>query len=206
MKILFVLFVLVALVCNISAQGHKGLKELGGSLRYASSNQDEWVYHYGSNIEVKSQVFEIQPKIGWFINESSVVGIGLGYEFEKQSYGKDSETKSNNFLISPYYRNYQNIAGSFYYTTTVSFSVGFGNATTSGDAKFKGFGYELLVAPGINYFISEKWAVKANFGGLYYQKNEINSEEEGDDANHKSSGFGIDLSMDSFSLGASFYF
>ncbi|MCU4176957.1 hypothetical protein [Carboxylicivirga sp. N1Y90] len=205
MKKTLILFTLVLCAICGNAQGQKGLRELGGSFWYSSESNDEWVHYLSTNVESKSERFAIRPKVGWFLNESSVLGLGLGYEFNKYTNHNDI-LKTNAFSINPYFRNYSKLSEKFYFTTTVNLTFSFKKGVTNDDTDYKSREYRLAVLPGISYFISEKFAIKTYFGALYYNYATVKVIEQEEEFKSKSNDFRLDFSMDSFGLGASYYF
>nr|WP_319400697.1 outer membrane beta-barrel protein [uncultured Carboxylicivirga sp.] len=204
-QLLLVIITLIPMV--IFAQGQTGIKVLEGNIGYSSSNDDSYNDYYNQTNEYKTQRFYINPKIGWFVSESSVLGVGIGYQFNK--YESQSETKHHLFSINPYYKNYQKITDKLFFTTTVDLALGFGKESNDDDDFTENlFIYSINVRPGINYFLSEHWALKANFGSLFYQrtKEKITQGAEDHENETKSSEFGFNFNTDSFSMGVGYYF
>lgn len=203
-----IIFILAIFPIVVSGQVKKGAKVLEGDLSFSSStNQD---FYYYDIYEYKRQGFAIRPKIGWFVSNASVLGIGIGFEYNKLegSGSLPSISKDNLYSFSPYYRNYQKITDRLFFTTTIDLSLGFGNEKQDEDTKLDIKTFSLVVAPGLNYFVSDKWAMKMNFGSLYYTKrNSKIIEGFGDEEPElENEDFGINFSMDSFSLGVGYYF
>ncbi|WP_439185911.1 hypothetical protein [Carboxylicivirga taeanensis] len=206
MKKQLLLMIITIIPMAISAQGQTGIKVLEGNVRYSLSDSEDYsLYNYQTN-EYKSQHFNINPKIGWFVSESSVLGVGIGYRFSK--YESRSESKEHIFSINPYYRNYQKITDKLFFTTTIDLALGFGQESNEDYYTADLFTYSLNARPGLTYFISDKWALKTNFGSLFYQRTnkKITEGVEDKQPKLKDTDFGFNFSMDSFSLGVGYYF
>ncbi len=204
MKKQLLLLIITILPMVLSAQRQKGVKVLEGNVSYYLSNSEDFDLYSLETDKYKSQQFSISPKIGWFISESSVLGVGLGYNFTK--YESLSESKVNLFSISPYYRNYKKITEKLFYTTSVELALGYGKESSSQEATIVTYGFN--VRPGLSYFLSDKWTLKANFGSLYYQETtrKITEGVDNMEPKLKDTDFGFNLNMESFSLGIGYYF
>lgn len=214
MKKFLIAIALIIIPIGINAQPEKGTKVLEGNFSYSSTtNEDYYTFNY-STTEYSHQQLAFRPKIGWFVSAKSALGVGVGYEFNQyeSSHGYPNEIKRNLFSVSPYFRNYQKITDKLYYTTTIYLALGFGNETRhdreTDTFEADMFSVSIGAQPGLSYFLSDKWALKANFGRLYYSKTtrEI-SEGFGDEKLELTDkNFGFNFSMDSFSLGIGYYF
>ncbi len=212
MKKFLILITLLTSTIALTAQGQKGMKELEGNLSYSLSNQ-KVIYPFDSQTdERKGERFVISPKIGWFVSQSSVLGVGVGIESEyvkiERSDFETSVSKEHLFSFSPYFRNYQKITDKLFFTTTIDFALGFGKETRDEDLKMDIFEISLNARPGLSYYLSDNWALKASFGRLYYRNTSRKVTEglEEQQPNLKETNFGINCSMDSFSLGLGYYF
>lgn len=125
--------------------------------------------------ELKSNVFNISPKAGYFVTENIAVGVKLGY-----TSGKDTnqvgpgtvEVKTNAFEAGAFGRYYFTPASQFSFFGELS--AGFNSSKSEiegvpGESKSNGFNVGL--APGISYFVSNNIALEATFGLLGYNTN-----------------------------------
>jgi len=206
-KLLFILSLIIGL-SSVNAQMQKGTNELDGSFSFSSSEQTEWISHIFDNRTVNRSYFYLNPKIGWFISESSVLGFGLGYHFNKTTYDdSDNEYKTNMFSIRPYFRNYQKITDKLFYTTTVTVFYGIGKEEIWSDKEADLTEYGISASPGITYFLSDKWAIKTTFGKLHYKESKSEIDSSSDEVReNKTKDLGFELRLDAISFGASFYF
>jgi hypothetical protein len=209
MKNLLGLIAMILLPMIATAQEFNGKKIIEGNLSY-NITTDEFVDYNGTS-ETKTQYLTINPKMGWFITNSSVLGMGIGFEYNKTdregyfSY----KNKEQIFSFAPYFRNYQKITAKLYYTTTINLSLGFGKTNIDDSYKANITNISLFIQPGLSYFIAEKWALKANFGSIYYSNDRIKITEglsPNEDSTLKDETAGISFNMDSFSLGLGYYF
>ncbi|MBS2101025.1 hypothetical protein [Carboxylicivirga linearis] len=210
MRNLLILIIVLANAINVTAQGQKGMIELGGQLSYTLSEYEDIYYYNLETYDYKSQRFVISPKIGWFVSSSSVLGFGIEFEYIKneRSNSIPDESKKHLFSFNPYFRNYQKIIDKLFFTTTIDLALGFGQESNEDYYTTDIFTYSINARPGISYFLSDKWALKTNFGSLFYQRTnkKITEGVEGKQPELKDSDFGFSFSMNSFSLGVGYYF
>lgn len=210
MRNLLILIIVLANAINVTAQGQKGMIELGGQLSYTLYEYEDVFYYNLETYDYKSQRFVISPKIGWFISSSSVLGFGIEFEYIKneRSNSIPDESKKHLFSFNPYFRNYQKITDKLFYTTTIDLALGFGKESRDEDLKLDIFALNLTARPGLSYFLSDKWALKTSFGSLYFHKTNKKVTEGIDEQEPKlkDTDLGISFNMDSFKLGIGYYF
>ena len=131
-------------------------------------------YTNQSTGDMKSNNFTIAPSAGYFVTPNIAVGARVGYNNMTDSDVISSvkvESKMDTFTVGAF--------GRYYWTPAAKFSI-FGelnadyanakNTNTVGgistDSKANGF--DLGIAPGVNYFISKNFAVEASWGVLNY--------------------------------------
>lgn len=132
---------------------------------------------YGSEKtgENKNNVFTFSPKAGYFVTNNIAVGVKLGFTSGKdtEQVGPASiETKTNTFEAGAFGRYYFTPASQFSFFGELS--AGFNSSKTEiegvpGESKSNGF--NVGVAPGISYFVSNNIALEATFGLLGYKTN-----------------------------------
>ena len=141
----------------------------------------------------KTDGFTLSPGLGYFITDNIALEGQLTYETTKND---ASDSKSTGFGIA---------AGARYFWTPASqFSLSIGAnvsymstkvevGAAEGDAKEIGFNIPL----GLNYFVSNDFALTATWGGFGYSSN-----DNGGGGAEKSTGFnlGVDLSSIGFGL------
>lgn len=152
--------------------------------------------------------FTFSPKAGYFVTENIAVGLGVDFYSNKNDNGAGSVDKDNNFGA--------NVFGRYYFTPASQFSVfgqlGFGissekntqevtvgNTTVSTDTKYNGF--NVALAPGINYAISKHFSLEAAWGVLGYNSRKLDA--DGAKAANTFN-FGVNLSNINFGLNYKF--
>ncbi|WP_330442069.1 porin family protein [Flavobacterium sp. C4GT6] len=135
----------------------KGDVFLSGSVGFSSE----------STGDVKTNGFNITPSAGYFVSENIAVGLSLGYTSTKDEAPNREDIKYSEFGIGAF--------GRYYFTPANKFSlfgqlgVGYQNGKyEQGSTEVKSDGFNVAVAPGINYFVSEHFALEATFGILSY--------------------------------------
>ncbi|MCT4645313.1 MAG: hypothetical protein N4A74_10035 [Carboxylicivirga sp.] len=203
MKNLIVTLTLTLIMSSAHAQFQKGMKEVGGSFLYSTDKRE---HNYNSNSsESETKTLNLNPKFGYFITNSSVLGLGFSYNFDESSNDGEVIDESKSYAFNPYYRNYQKIAAKFYYTSTINLLIGFGNTKTNNDQTYDLNQFKISFNPGICYFLSEKVAIRTSLGEIAYHQNKL----EGDDNEKiKSEYKGVDFNfgLSHLSFGATYFF
>ncbi len=170
------------------ATGTKGFAEgdvfLTGSVGFGSEKTGD----------AKTSQFNISPKAGYFVTSNIAIGVQLGYTSATETevdidgtYDVDTNTVEAGAF------------GRYYFTPARDFSffgqlsVGYTSSKTEvegQDGEYKENGFNLGLAPGISYFVSEHIALEATFGLLGYNtaKPDVDGAE----------------STDTFNIGANF--
>jgi outer membrane protein len=141
----------------------KGDRFISGAFRMASSSEGD----------IENSIFEISPRLGYFITENFALGGRLIYQH------RESENAINNTFE---YTSYG--AGSFgryYFTPQNQFSL-YGQISfdyirsenSASDAAFNNFAFGL--GGGLNYFVSKRFSLEANLGLLNYMTIAPNTE------------------------------
>ena len=133
----------------------KGDVFISGSVGFGTENTGD----------LDSNVFNIAPKVGFFVSENIAAGLKVGYtSFSSDNDGTDL-VDANEFAVGAF--------GRYYFSPTNQFSLftELGVDYTSGedklaDAKYDGF--DVAFAPGISYFVSKNFAIEASVGVLGY--------------------------------------
>ena len=153
---------------------------------------------FGSEKEgdVKDNTFSFSPKAGYFVTENIAVGVALGLTTTKNEVPNVEDFKTNMFEVGAF--------GRYYFTPAKQFSI-FGelganfesSKAEQGSNELKNNGFNLGVAPGISYFVSDCLSLEASFGVLNYSTNEddIDGAESTDSFN-----FGLNLSDINFGI------
>jgi hypothetical protein len=144
--------------------------------------------------DLKNDGFTLSPGLGYFITDNIALEGQLTFESSKQDNGV-TENKTNGFGIA---------AGAKYFWTPASkFSLSVGanisymstkndNGVTDFTEKEIGFNIPL----GMNYFVSDDFALTTSWGGFGYSSN-----DNGGDGADKTTGFNLGLDLSSISFG-----
>jgi outer membrane protein len=125
-----------------------------GNFMYNSTND--------KNTETKTSEFDFNPKVGYFITDDFAVGVELGLGSNKTEVDGTETDKGSNFNAGVFGRYYFLDLGQRFKTYG---EVGLGmTSRKSGidDAEVKYTGFGAGVGLGINYFVTENFAI--NFG------------------------------------------
>ena len=121
--------------------------------------------------DVKDNGFTFSPKAGYFVSENIAVGVALGYTTTNSEVPNVEDYKTNMFEAG--------VFGRYYFTPASQFSffgelgVNFESSKEEqGNAEAKANGFNVGLAPGISYFVSNCLALEASFGVLGYRTNE----------------------------------
>lgn len=139
--------------------------------------------------EAKSNGFALVPQVGYFVSENIAIGGKLGF-----TNTKIGENKTNDFTVGAF--------GRYYFTPASQFSV-YGQAGIDftngkekpGDYKYNEVGAK--VGLGMSYFLSNHFAIEANWLGLGYSVN--NNGGNGVEKTNKFN-FGTDLRAVNFGV------
>lgn len=152
---------------------------------------------YGSEStgDNETSTFTFSPKAGYFVTENIAVGINLGYtsqtETEEDGLGDTFDTDTNTLEVGAFGRYYFTPARNFSFFGQLAVGMTSSKTEVEGvDGEYKENGFNLGLAPGISYFVSEHIALEATFGLLGYNT----SEPDVDGAE----------STDNFNIGANF--
>ena len=157
--------------------------------------------------------FEIQPKLGYFINDNLVLGLGLGYGYSNSEFmSANSESlitgTTNTFSITPYVKKFFPITKNL--AIQLQAETRYSNSKTDNESQFNPNDSEsrtflIGLRPGLAYRISDHFLLQGNFGLLSYQnrKVEFDSEEDNISSEDKSSSFGLNLSSTNIFFGLS---
>lgn len=221
MKKYYVLFALLTLSLQGNGQLHQGAILTGGNISYYGSDRtDDYTASINAIRQYKLNTLVFSPNVGYLITESLLMGIGLTYEYEKQSaevtraapYNERDVRISNMYFVNPYLTKFSKINDKMYFTATLNVLLGFGKEDSEHlntvDYETDIFEYRVNLTSGLTYFISNKWAVNASIGQLFYnrERQEINipeiEEEVGEIINKN---YGINVSFNTFLVGFKYF-
>lgn len=120
--------------------------------------------------DFKTTEFNFSPRAAYFVSDNIALGLELEYMSSKEDVingGNSFEEKMNAFGIGAFGRYYFTPANKFSLFTQLG--LGYGHAKVEvADIENKVNGFYVAFAPGVNYFVSEHFALEATFGVLGY--------------------------------------
>lgn len=193
----------VALFASMNAQEtetvgfNMGNTFITGNVGFTSTNFDD----------SKDNAFTIAPSVGYFVSPNVAIGARVGFATLKSTdeiANVKIEDKTNTFTAGAF--------GRYYFTPASRFSL-FGelnanyatakvtadNGVNSTSSKSNGFNFGL--APGINYFLSNHFALEAAWGVINYSS--VKPDVDGAIATDT---FSVGLNLDDISLGLVYKF
>lgn len=150
---------------------------MSGSFGYSSTKTGD----------VKSNEFSIAPRVGYFVTNNIAVGGQLGYvsgtDTEVDGMGGTFDVDTNVFTVGAFGRYYFTPARNFSFFGHLGFDYATAKTETEGvDGEVKADGFQIALAPGISYFVSEHIALEATFGNLGYNTYEVDGAEDSTDS------------------------
>jgi len=153
----------------------------------------------------KTTGFTFSPKIGYFVSENIAIGARLGFDSNKNDNGVNTVTKNNEFSAGVFGRYYFTPASQFSVFAELGADINSTKTTTdvtgfpTSESKSNGFG--VAFAPGVNYFLSDNFAIEATWGVLGYNTNK--PDVAGADSTNN---FSLGLDMRSLNFGLLYKF
>lgn len=179
----------------------------GGSFNFNTNNSEE----EGTISESKGTSWNINPNVGYLINDNLILGLKAGYQFGSYSSINDSsdliENNFDGYSIAPYLRKFFSISKklAFYADGEIKFSnrwddnrytsaSNIDNNESTRSVLFVG------ITPGITYSLSEKVYIYSHLRSLGYNK----TTWERTDETSKADSFSFNLFTSNLSLGVLF--
>ncbi|MGI9579684.1 MULTISPECIES: outer membrane beta-barrel protein [Chryseobacterium] len=199
----------VALFGLSNAQIAKGTTYLSGSVGYSQEETN--------NGNDKKENFNVLPTVGYFVNTNLAIGLGVGYQTEKNTLTStvgntvsESVTKQPAFVVAPFVRKYWTLSDKLYFFGQLAVPMQFGKtenetnsvttvgntvvtSSTSTEAKYTKIG--VTVKPGLDYFLNKNWSIEATIGEFGYSNYKP---KDGDATNNYN--FGLNLSSVTFGV------
>ena len=150
--------------------------------------------------DVKTSGFEVAPKVGFFVTDNIVLGGAIGFQGTTEDDGIGDDVKTNSISAG--------LFGRYYATPSSDFSV-FGelgvnyasSKVDNGVTEAKANGFNVVLAPGVSYFISEHFALEAAIGVLGYSS--VKPDVDGAESTNN---FELGLGLDDITLGLVYKF
>lgn len=200
------------------AQLEKGTRLIQGSFNVGgNSRTDEFNPFFGGNeFESRNNFLTVAPSIGWFTGNNTLAGFGLSYEHNSNKgisffNGGQSETISRNnlFGFNFFFTRFNPLVDKLYLTTTINFSAGGGTEVFENGADQERvsnvFQVGFNIVPGLTYFISDKWAIQASIGRVFYQYRQANLKDSNPTSTNKVHNYGLNFSANTYLLGFQYF-
>ncbi|TKG90772.1 hypothetical protein EYV94_23195 [Puteibacter caeruleilacunae] len=204
MKKYFLLALMFICTLNLSAQIKKGDFLINADGRYTKTRSTSGVAFNSSGLI--EQNLEVGGAIKYFLSNGFLIGIGLEYNKLKQEKSsflasekfymrEQMDLKSKVLMPKLYFGYFHNIIDRLYINGTLQ--VGYGKKKTDAtgviqsadsmfsssmridpyEMEFDDFDYfKSKLAPGITYFITERWSVGLDLGGIEYDNTDWDSD------------------------------
>ena len=150
--------------------------------------------------DFKTSTVQFAPAVGYFVSDNIAIGARLGIASGKQDNGV-TEDKASSFEGQ--------VFGRYFWTPASQFSLFAELAAGVGSTKFepefgpeeksKTFGVNAGV--GVNYFISNQFAIEAGWAGLGY-----NTDDNGGDGAEETNSFGLNVDLSAINFGLTYKF
>ena len=117
------------------------------------------------NTNIKTNGFNIVPRVGYFFSENIALGAQIGYASAKKELSGTTTADDDILAVG--------LFGRYYFTPASQFSVFTelgANYTTAKDkiSTVKTNGFNVGLSIGLNYFVSDNFAIEASYAGLNY--------------------------------------
>ncbi len=173
----FVLSICVFMTVYTASNAQFSAKDviIGGNFNYTyddSKNSSD----RGSSTD---NYLTITPNVAYMLTKSVAIGIDLGLRSSNSSYTIDNifttngntfiTTKSSDKLFAPsiFIQKFNPISTNLFWSVKAEFGYGWGKRTNGADSQ-KYTLLELGISPELDYFLSKKIGLRANFNGLNY--------------------------------------
>lgn len=223
MKTFFSITMLTYLLAtaNLHAQFSKGTFLLSGSASYKKSESlpEETTALFGTPTYVEDLTFTtitLLPRIGYFVNSNTAVGLGIGYKNtsieEKEDSGKET-IEFPRLIIEPYIRFYKPLTehAFFFFDGAIHFE----NGTDVHKYADSGFPIDndkvevsqwgLIARPGFTYKFTDRLALELSIGKIEYSSLDAKPKGAPSSASITNTNFEIDFSLKNVSLGIEWY-
>ncbi len=142
--------------------------------------------------KTKTNTFEIAPEVSYFITDHISLGLRANYQHSKIEMEEDSNESKETYIGG-------GVFGRYYFWPHKRFSL-FGelggnySEITENNGGSTSF-LELMVAPGINFFLSKRFIISAKIGAIDYSTSGIS------DGDEKIKSFSISLNPENLRFG-----
>lgn len=217
-KLILLLIVSISSLHHLQAQIQKGTILLEGDVSFNNTRvkHDPENDLVGAKTTQESKYFSVTKKAGYFLNESFLVGLGLGYTYTSTSYDQSlneditamSRTTTNLYSITPYIKKFIKLNDKLFFTITGNSSVAFGDRYYSNSA-FRSSDLTTLninITPSFTYFVSKHWALTTGLGQLFYSYTREKFASDNDNGQTSANrNFGASLQLNTFYIGIQYF-
>lgn len=161
-KLLIATFVASFAFLNVNAQEDTTYGFEAGAIYISGSA----AYNTDKVFEDKQSFFSFMPRVGIFISDHVVIGGQVGYGFSRSESNDVEIQKINRFNAGVFGRYYNKPANQFSLFGELSVDYFSANDDLE-EVSFNGF--DITIAPGLSYFVSEHFALEATLGLLSFQ-------------------------------------
>lgn len=165
--------VLFTMLCILNVNAQEKEKNTGfsngdvyvsGAFNYISTSTEEYGY------EDDTSSFTLAPSVGYFVKDDLALECSLIYSYSDGRYYTGEKIRTTVFGVSIGAVHFFTPTNKFSFTTGISFSYlvskdKFEYQINDSDTINI---FEATIAPGINYFISNSFALKASIGAVSY--------------------------------------
>ena len=157
-------------------------------------------FNSASQGDAKANNLTFSPTVGYFISENIALEFNLLVGTAKEEFA-GAEDKSTSFGGG--------LGATYFFTPSSQFSFTLGAGVSYVNSKFEPAGggelknntFAVAVAPGVNYFVSDCFALRASVGALSY----ASSKDDFDGAEAVNS-FGLNLDLSDINFGVTYKF
>lgn len=185
-------------------EGDFGIKNFSDKKSYTNSNEFDDNYFN----------FSIAPKIGYAINDNFILGLGFAYNYSERDYEGIVEQAitinswtTNSYSVFPYVKKFFPIAKklSLHLVAETRFSIeniSYESSRNDYNTITKAETFSINIRPGVNYRITNKFMLQANFGSLgYSHSNEKYDVDLSTQSNDKENSIGLNFGTSSLYFG-----
>jgi hypothetical protein len=179
---------------TVSGGFAQGDTYVSGTLNYTSNTI--------SDTDYKDSEFTFSPSVGYFIDDNIALELALYVGSDSQDNGAGNESKYNSFGGG--------IGAVYFFTpdSKFSFTTGASLAYVSSKSEFNGIKsddsynvFSIGVLPGVSYFVSEAFALRASIGVLSYASGKSTT-----DGALASNTFNLNLDLSEVNFGLTYKF
>lgn len=211
------------------AQTEKGNIFIGGQINVfgnKSTNSDN------TNVGTSHVLnFTIAPNVGAFISDNLAIGlsINVGNNTNKivydpispVSFGTTSKSSTMSYGLGLFIRSYKKITNNLFFSVNGQLSYLSQPGKTESTTEDPNYVYpptfpakqytrsstiNVTIAPGLDYFITPHLGLRTTFGGLFANTSTSRNITLQNDNKQTSLGYGLNLSLNSFTFGLNYYF